>query len=164
MVNLFTGLKGFEDFAKQVDKANALKRGCYSKKPKTIDPYLELQNIYTYLAGFFERPTFPEQEDEVIYLSGFKLSIVVYSAGTYQYEGNIYQTEPFIEAQAELDGTQYFSFEERLDLHREVQTYLKTGDTLEVAYSKVKEKILHMQCNYKKREDGGWRKLILGTY
>lgn len=162
MLNLFSNQPGFEEYEKQANKLSALKRGCYNKKPKTIDPYLELQNIYTYLAGFFERPNFPEKDDEVVFLDGFRLSINVYEPEIYEYEGNTYFGESFIEAQAELEGTQHFKLAERLELHRKVQGCLRAYDTLEVAYNKVKPEIVRIQKNYKKREDGGWRKLLLG--
>lgn len=162
MVNLFTNQPGFEEYEKQVSKLNALKRGCYNKKPKPINPYLELQNICTYLAGFFERPNFPEKTDEVVFCNGFKLSINVYTPENYEYEGEIYPGESFIEAQAELEGTQQFTLKERLELHRKAQAYLRGYDTLEVVYEKIKPEIVQLRQNYKKREDNGWRKLLLG--
>lgn len=171
MVNLFSNQPGMEEYEKAAEKLKALKRGCYNKKPKPIDPYVELHQIYNYIAGFFARPNFPEKEDEVVFANGFKLSVEVYTNEAYIYKGEICRGEDFIEAYAELDGTQYFSLDERLKLHRAVRSYLKADDTLEVAYSKVKPEIVRLQQKYSQKrkeliEDyeacGGkkWQKLM----
>lgn len=171
MVNLFTNQPGFEKFEKSADKLNALKRGCYNKKPKPIDPYTELNNIYIYISGFFVRPNFPEKEDEVVFLDGFKLTVDVYTSEAYIYQGAIYRGEDFISAFAELEGTENFSLDERLKLHRDVQGYLKANATLKEAYDKVKPEIVRLKEKYDQKrkellqeyeEYGGdeWQKLM----
>lgn len=158
-MNLFTNQPGFEEYEKSVNKLNALKRGCYNKKPKPVDPYTELNNIYIYISSFFERPNFPEKEDEVVFRDGFKLTVDVYTSDTYIYEDAIFRGEDFISSFAELEGTEYFTLQERLKLHREVQSYLKADVTLKEAYNKVKPEIVRLQQQYEQR-----RKELLAEY
>lgn len=159
MANLFTNQPGLEEFEKSVEKLNALKRGCYNKKPKPIDPYTELNKIYIYISGFFERPNFPEKVDEVVFRDGFKFTVDVYTSDTYIYQDEICRGEDFINAFGELEGTEHFSIQERLKLHREVQSYLKTDATLKEAYDKVKPEIVRLQQKYDQK-----RKELLEEY
>ena len=164
-LNLFSNNPDFEEYDKMIKDANKNKRGHYQKhiKPIIYNPYTEIKDLYRQLANFLPLPLF-HNETEVFHFSGVTAWYMVYTTDEYEFDNamfedeknGIYNGEYFKVEEAEIDGTENYYVEDRIELHKELISYLKKGICLENAITMLQPSLKKIDEKYKLKELTQW--------
>ena len=118
-------------------------RGHYKKKEKEIkslNPYLELAQIRSELAGFLPIPISGDIQD--CYTYGFiNLWYEIYKQESYEYENEMFNGEDFRIIEAELIGTERLKVEQRLYFHKKLFELVKQGKNIQTAAEMLQDEI-----------------------
>ena len=172
-LNLFSNNPEFEEYDKMIKDANKNKRGHYQKhiKPIIYNPYTEIKDLYRQLANFLPLPLF-QNETEVFHFSGVTAWYMSYTNEKYDYDNAMFEDEKngtfegdnFKVIEAEIDGTENYYVEDRIELHKELIGYLSQGVYLENALVMLQPSAKRISEKYKVKELTQWlKKLRLNT-
>lgn len=170
-LNLFSNNPEFAEYDKMIKDANKNKRGHYQKhfKPIIYNPYTEIKDLYRKLANFLPLPLF-QTETEVFHYSGVTAWYTTYTDEEYEYidakfedeKNGTYQGDNFKVVEAEIDGTENFYVEDRIELHKELISYLSQGITLENAIIMLQPSAKRIEKKYKTKELTQWLRELRG--
>ena len=164
-LNLFSNNPDFVEYDKMIKDANKNKRGHYQKhiKPITYNPYTEIKDLYRKLANFLSLPLF-QTETEVFHYTGVTAWYTTYTDEEYDYDNAMFEGEKngtftgdnFKVIEAEIDGTENFYVEDRIELHKELISYLSQDITLENAIIMLQPSAKRIEKKYKTKELTQW--------
>lgn len=164
-LNLFSNNPSFAQYDKMIQDANKNKRGHYQKhhKPIIYNPYTEIKDLYRQLANFLPLPLF-SSEKEVFCFPGVTAWYITYTDEEYEYidakcegeKNGTFEGENFKVVEAEITGTENFYVEDRIELHRELISYLEQGITLENAIVMLQPSADKIKAKYKTKELTKW--------
>lgn len=170
-LNLFSNNPDFVEYDKMIKDANKNKRGHYQKhaKPIIYNPYTEIKDLYRKLANFLPLPLFLN-ETEVFYFSGVTAWYTTYTDEEYDYDNAMFEDEKngtftgdcFKVVEAEINGTENFYVEDRIELHKELINYLSEGETLDNALRKLQPLFIKVKGKYKTKELTKWLRELRG--
>lgn len=187
-LNLFSNNPEFAEYDKMIKDANKNKRGHYQKhlKPIIYNPYTEIKDLYRKLANFLPLPLF-QTETEVFHytinenqqnskntvangIKGVTAWYTTYTDEEYEYidakfedeKNGTYQGDNFKVIEAEIDGTENFYVEDRIELHKELISYLSQGITLENAITMLQPSAKRIEKKYKTKELTQWLRELRG--
>ena len=151
-MNLFTGVKGFEELEKMARKVKNkrvhYKNTTYTKyyKEDVIDGKIQnnqtfqqgrMRQLYTRLANFFPiffsgvQPSFIEEDYKAYDFGIVRVWDNVYLPETYTHQGAIYKGQEFRVIEAEIIGSEDLNIQERLYLHETLLELLEEGYRIE---------------------------------
>lgn len=153
-------LQGFEEFDKVVKAKEMRKRGCYNKGAKSVvvTPVLKLQSLMEQIALYTQLDPFFEIENIYILYEFLKVWQMLHVAEPYEYKGEMFEGEFIRYQEAELVGTEKLLLHNRIKLHEQFLTLLKSGNTIELALLKIQPIIKEVQ----KDEESKSKKYTLG--
>lgn len=157
VLNLFSDVEGFEGANKLVQQLNIRKRGSYNTKPKLVEynPYTHIKNLYSELANFLPRPLFTNEE-AVFEYEGIRVWYMIYSPENYLYNEKTYTGEQFNITEAEINGTENFTVEDRIKLHQKLIELLKERVALNNAIKLIRQDVKELQKKYELSEYVQW--------
>lgn len=153
-------LNGLEEFDKVVKAREKRKRGCYNKIAKLVvlDPVFKLNSLMEQIALYTQLDPFFTEEKIYILYDSLKVWQMLHIAEPYEYEGEIYEGEFIRYQEAELMGTENLLLHNRIKLHEQFLTLLKSDNTIELALLKIQPIIKEVQ----KDEESKSKKYTLG--